>query len=56
MSQAFAVWLTGLPASGKTSIAGELSARLQQAGLVVEVLESDALRRVLTACASSLVD
>jgi len=52
VSQAFAVWLTGLPASGKTSIAGELSARLAEAGAMVEVLESDALRRVLTPTAT----
>lgn len=46
--QAFAVWLTGLPASGKSAIAGQLKSRLAEAGFVVEVLESDAVRRVLT--------
>ena len=48
MNEAFAVWLTGLPASGKSTIARELSAALVKAGCVPEVLESDALRRVLT--------
>ena len=48
MKQAFAVWLTGLPASGKSTIARELSAALAKAGCTPEVLESDALRRVLT--------
>lgn len=48
MAQAFAVWLTGLPASGKSAIAGEVRARLAAAGLAVEVLESDEVRRVLT--------
>jgi adenylylsulfate kinase len=45
---AFAVWLTGLPASGKSTIAAELRPKLEALGLRVEVLESDALRRMLT--------
>ncbi|WP_447974689.1 adenylyl-sulfate kinase [Nitrospira sp. Kam-Ns4a] len=44
----FAVWLTGLPASGKSTIAAALRARLAARGLTVEVLESDAVRKVLT--------
>jgi adenylylsulfate kinase len=48
MSQPFAVWLTGLPASGKSTIAAELKRALAGAGLNAEVLESDELRRVLT--------
>ena len=48
MPQPFAVWLTGLPASGKSTIAAELKRALAGAGLTAEVLESDALRRVLT--------
>lgn len=47
-SQAFAVWLTGLPASGKSTIAAALRARLEAQGLCVEVLESDEVRRILT--------
>lgn len=48
MRKAFAVWLTGLPASGKSAIADVLKVRLARTGLVVEVLESDAVRRELT--------
>lgn len=44
----WALWLTGLPASGKSTLAAELAGRLQQRGQAVEVLESDALRRTLT--------
>ncbi|MCS6898076.1 MAG: adenylyl-sulfate kinase [Nitrospira sp.] len=45
---AFAIWLTGLPASGKSSIAAVLKPKLEAAGHVVEVLESDAVRQILT--------
>jgi adenylylsulfate kinase len=48
MGEAFAVWLTGLPASGKSAIAGALKSKLAHAGLAVEVLESDAVRRLIT--------
>ncbi len=44
----FAVWLTGLPASGKSSIARELSALLHDRGVSAVVLESDRLRNILT--------
>lgn len=44
----FAIWLTGLPASGKTTLARALQARLAQAGIATQLLDSDALRRVLT--------
>lgn len=47
-SKAFAVWLTGLPASGKSTIARELTTQLGTLGYAVEVLESDATRHVLT--------
>ena len=46
--RAFAVWLTGLPSSGKSSIARALAARLRERGFDPAVLESDALRSVLT--------
>lgn len=45
---AFAVWLTGLPASGKSTIGRALVAQLRARGVALETLESDALRRVLT--------
>jgi adenylylsulfate kinase len=48
--EAFAVWLTGLPASGKSSIAKELALRLEH--LRAAVLESDALRPIFTPEAS----
>jgi adenylylsulfate kinase len=47
-TQAFAIWLTGLPASGKSTIVSVLCPELEALGLAVEVLESDAVRRVLT--------
>ncbi len=46
--EAFAVWLTGLPASGKSAIAAALHPMLAALGMRVEVLESDEVRRVLT--------
>jgi adenylylsulfate kinase len=45
---AFAVWITGLPASGKSTLARALKAELAARGAVVAVLESDALRQVAT--------
>lgn len=51
-SSPFAIWLTGLPASGKSSIVARVLPRLGLLGLTVEVLESDAVRRVLTPEAS----
>jgi adenylylsulfate kinase len=46
--QAFAIWLTGLPASGKSTIVAALKPQLEGLGCAVEVLESDAVRRILT--------
>ncbi len=44
----WAVWLTGPPASGKSTVARALEEELSAAGIHAVVLESDALRRVLT--------
>jgi adenylylsulfate kinase len=44
----FALWLTGLPASGKSAIARELARLLHERGIEVSVLESDVLRTQLT--------
>ncbi len=44
----FAIWLTGLPASGKSTLAAALSERLAASGGQVQILDSDALREVLT--------
>jgi adenylylsulfate kinase len=43
--QAFAVWITGLPASGKSTIAVALKTQLAALGVDVAVLESDVLRK-----------
>jgi len=48
VSQGFVVWLTGLPASGKTTIARGLEAELRGRGLRVEVLDGDDVRRSLS--------
>jgi adenylylsulfate kinase len=45
---AFAVWITGLPASGKSTVAGELARQLRQRSVEVAVLESDALRKMFS--------
>jgi len=44
----FAVWITGLPASGKSSITKQLVAILNKQGVMPAVLGSDALRVILT--------
>jgi adenylylsulfate kinase len=44
----FAVWLTGLSGSGKSTVARELAAQLHARGVEVAVLESDVLRTQLT--------
>lgn len=44
----WAVWITGPPASGKTTVAREVLRRLAMAGSRAVWLESDALRRILT--------
>ena len=46
--RAFAVWITGIPASGKSTIAKALKTLLDERGIDVEVLESDELRKVFT--------
>jgi adenylylsulfate kinase len=44
---AFAVWITGLPASGKSTITAALAQELRRLGIQFAVLESDALRKLL---------
>ncbi len=48
MEKGFVVWLTGLPASGKTTIARELERELRGRGLKVEVMDGDEVRRGLS--------
>ncbi len=46
--EAFAVWITGLPASGKSTLAAALARALRELGIDAAVLSSDALRKVFT--------
>ena len=52
----FTVWLTGLPASGKTTLARRLEQELDRHGTAVQLLDSDEIspriERHLTACAA----
>ena len=45
----FCVWLTGLPSSGKTSIAHELLSLLRAEGYYADLLDGDEVRRGLSA-------
>ena len=44
----WAIWITGVPGSGKSAIARAAAAELSADGIRVQVLELDALRRTLT--------
>jgi adenylylsulfate kinase len=46
--QGFAIWITGLPSSGKSTISAELVRMLENARVRIARLESDQLRKVLT--------
>lgn len=46
--KAWTLWLTGLPASGKTTLARHLRARLAAMGVDCVILDSDEVRTVLT--------
>ncbi len=48
MKKGFALWFTGLPGSGKSSVAVRTAETLRQRNLPVQILDSDELRRVLT--------
>jgi len=47
LQRGLVVWLTGLPGSGKTTIASEAARRLRDAGYRVEVLDGDWVRRTI---------
>jgi len=47
-AEAFAIWITGLPASGKSTVAAVLAENIRQFGIRVAVLESDVLRKVFS--------
>lgn len=42
------IWLTGLPSSGKTTLAHALGERLRSEGRRVEILDGDVVRTILT--------
>ena len=44
----FAVWITGLPASGKSTLSRALERELAARGIDICILESDAVRKFLT--------
>lgn len=46
-STAWALWITGLPSSGKSTITEALAEQLAARGVYPAVLESDALRKIL---------
>lgn len=46
--QGFVIWLTGLPGSGKTTIARVLEGVLREAGFRVELLDGDEVRKWLS--------
>ncbi len=48
MRKGFVVWLTGLPGSGKTTIARQLEPELRRIGWPVEVLDGDEIRQNLS--------
>jgi adenylyl-sulfate kinase len=48
MREGFVVWLTGLPGSGKTTIARELEPKLRELEWPVEVLDGDEIRQNLS--------
>lgn len=47
-NRAFAIWITGLPASGKSTLAGAVKSQLAALGVNIAVLESDELRKIFT--------
>lgn len=44
----FVLWFTGVPSSGKTTLGRILCERLEDEGFVVQLLDSDELRKVFT--------
>ncbi|WEU39806.1 MAG: adenylyl-sulfate kinase [Candidatus Odinarchaeum yellowstonii] len=44
----FAVWITGLPGSGKSVVSERLKKLLEDAGVKTEILRMDEMRRVVT--------
>lgn len=44
----FIIWLTGLPSSGKSTVAKKLHEKLNSLGIKAQILDSDELRLILT--------
>jgi adenylylsulfate kinase len=44
----FAIYLTGLPSSGKSTLAGVLREALASHGIIIQILDSDDMRKILT--------
>lgn len=49
MSEGVALWFTGLPAAGKSTVAAAVARELRERGARVEVLDGDLVRRELCA-------
>ena len=47
-SKGFTLWLTGLPCSGKTTVARSVAARLLERGVLVELFDGDIVRENLS--------
>lgn len=48
MQRGFALWFTGIPAAGKTTVARAVEHRLREMGLRVENLDSDEIRSMIS--------
>ena len=48
LKEGFVLWFTGLPCSGKTTLADELAKRLKDRGMATERLDGDIVRQSLT--------
>jgi adenylyl-sulfate kinase len=48
LEKAFVLWFTGLPSSGKTTLAKTMADRLRDLGLKVELLDGDEVRKSLS--------
>ncbi len=47
LDRGFVVWFTGLPGSGKTTVANAVASRLRELGFRVEVLDGDWVRKTI---------
>jgi len=48
LDKGFVIWITGLPGSGKTTIARGVAEKLKEKGLKVELLDGDEVRKWLS--------